>query len=443
MNSVNKEELISTLDKQNIEIMVIDCPTIDAIDIYVFVKTKKDKIKLDKSLNNCYVTDGTDIKRPVVVSEIARLGVRRWFPVLQKRGKKLVGEVFVPSEADFEAIIMAYIFLVAKRKSYVTMKAVEYCFKKNLYHDFWGELADVFLCYLKQNELSVVTIEASEYAKIFIERKTNVFKRTLQWQFLWHKATGKLRIIRLQFRTIIHGMLLRHCHLNYMKKNLLNSQEWRLLNDAGGYSGALLIESHGSLGHLFIKGDKWSIYNSIINEIRAQRKLVDCVDKNWYMQMVQYDARNGWIAYPFVQYRSLGDGKKNLLDTSALNELGDFLIDILDKMYENNIVHCDLRPDNIIVQTLENGHVQFELTDFGCAYVEKVFPWKNSGGWGSYLSRTVCGDYRYNENIVDDAASAYLVYIELGGKTGDYAALEISKRIGRNYMFVRKGELYE
>ena len=186
----------------------------------------------------------------------------------------------------------------------------------------------------------------------------------------------------------------------------------------------------------FIKGNEPGPIQTIKNEVTVQKRIIDSEeDKNLFVLMEKHADDYSWIKYPYVPYDTLDDYlKKHRLDCDSIRLLGSFLCNILDVLYRNNIVHNDLRDTNIMVVTDQSGRVEkFLLIDFGAASIDGRSPWTLDFYEGKYLIRNVCGDYRYNEFILDDAASAMLVYLEAGGMPDDEAAQAIRSKIGRIY----------
>ena len=147
--------------------------------------------------------------------------------------------------------------------------------------------------------------------------------------------------------------------------------------------------------------------------------------------MTSADVSEKWIGYPFLKYEDLsGLIKKRSLTEKQLQKLGLFLCESVEEMKSINIVHNDFRTDNIMIVLRDNEDIEFRLIDFGCAYVDGKGPWSNNY-WGRYFGNVVCGDYRYSNWIVDDAASAYLVYIECGGGEEDTFARKLKDLFGK------------
>ena len=177
-------------------------------------------------------------------------------------------------------------------------------------------------------------------------------------------------------------------------------------------------------------------YRGITNEIFIQKRLLEhAEDVSWFLPMYDCDKSGKWIRYEYVTWPLLSQYVEDKgLSQKELDLLGDYLVRMLDKLFSMNIVHNDLRGDNLMVKTKEDGTLDgFVLIDFGCASYNGSVPWKRNSFLGRYLEKNGCGRMRYSEVILDDAASAMLVYLNAGGKPEDETAGKLRERIGRLY----------
>ena len=186
----------------------------------------------------------------------------------------------------------------------------------------------------------------------------------------------------------------------------------------------------------FIKGNEPEPIKSIKNEAIVQQIIMESEeDKECFVLMNRHADDCSWIEYPYIPYDTLNDFlKTKQLDDGSVKKLGVFLCRCVDILYKLNIVHNDLRDTNIMVFTDDCGNVtDFRLIDFGAASIYGKSPWNINIYEGKYLIKNVCGDYRYNESVLDDAASAMLVYFKVGGSADDEAAKILRSKIGRLY----------
>lgn len=205
-----------------------------------------------------------------------------------------------------------------------------------------------------------------------------------------------------------------------------------------GSSGGVTIKDSS----IFLKGNDLPKYSGILNEIDVRTYLKEQgYYLNRFIHSLSYNKEQVWIKFPYIDNPALEEYvRRNALTITQLKDFGDFLINVLDDLYKLNINHNDLKTNNIIIQVnkYNTDAVSFYLSDFGCASIKGSNPWKNSRFIRRYFISRVCGKYRYSDGIVDDAASAYLTYLECGGQPSDSTAVEIRNRIGRQYLFCQK-----
>lgn len=251
----------------------------------------------------------------------------------------------------------------------------------------------------------------------------------------WEVLSGRLLEKMLRFRVVLHGWLSHKRFIARLKSSpMFLDAQFHLLDKKGeSSSGCVFIQVQKGDKHWFVKGDESPLFHGIVNEINIQNRLMERgADKN-YLQMEAFNRDLRWIGYPFENKRTLRHIlKERTLTEEELRRLGLFIIETLDGLNEMNIIHRDYRIENIMAEEDGEGAVvAFTLFDFGCSVMDGIDIWKKGTFWDNYLSRQVCGEGRYNERIVDDAAAACNVYLKCGGKPDDRLLKEIEKRIGR------------
>ncbi len=75
------------------------------------------------------------------------------------------------------------------------------------------------------------------------------------------------------------------------------------------------------------------------------------------------------MAIDFVKggslYQMIKDGKAFVEED--VRTIMTLLLKIVEFFHALNIIHKDLKPDNILVETLEDGQVEVRIADFGIA----------------------------------------------------------------------------
>ncbi|MGN0485174.1 MAG: hypothetical protein ACI4HI_16650 [Lachnospiraceae bacterium] len=239
----------------------------------------------------------------------------------------------------------------------------------------------------------------------------------------------------LRFQVILYNRISRRYYLRRIQSMPEFSQaHFRLLNKKGeSSSGCVFLRVQKESKDWFIKGNESPVFHSIRNEIAVQKRLLSYHFENHYLYMSLCDRNGAWIGYPFENKRTLRHIlKERQLTNDELKRLGLFLLSTLDELYEMNIIHRDYRAENIMAEEDTDKTIKaFLLFDFGCSVMDGKDVWGEKTFWNQYLAHQVCGEGRYNERIVDDAAAAYAVYLKCGGNPDDPEAKEIEKRIGR------------
>ena len=221
--------------------------------------------------------------------------------------------------------------------------------------------------------------------------------------------------------------------VKFVAEHLCLSGNYEVLPLENDLYGCTFIMSDG----MFIKGNENTLLtNSFRNEVNAQKKLLtlSAKDREAFICMESFcDEEKQFIVYPFVHGITLSEYCSNngSLSSSDLEELGRFLVKALDELYKVRIVHRDLSSRNIMYCPDEQD--KFMLFDFGCAYSGEPDIFSDNKYFDEHIRTIVCGNLRYDQNMWDDAASAYCTYLQCGGKPDDQYAVKIKSLIGRSY----------
>ena len=431
---MDKEVLIQELSQSNKKVLILDDKDINPDEIVLMSSDKKGIVSFLRTiLQKERITDAF-LERAITVVSFREVGLEQWEKTLYSKGTVLIGNVFAPCAEDFYALCLHYIYLYAQRDYWLKKHMLEHL-RNILQCESEMEVIGWFVQYLRGNHLQVRVkkiVNVPNEIKPYIAK---VHKFDMFFRQIYLKIQRKLPSKYLQFKGILRHYTGEKKFLKYMKENVLG-ENYSILNEKGqGSSGCIMIREERKEGTFFIKGYELKEYRGIVNEIHVQKVLQQHEDEAWYLPMSNHAEDDMWIEYPFVKWPSLAKYlKNNSLDAVQIKQLGDFLVYILDKLKELDIVHNDLRCDNIMVRLDDSGALEgFVLADFGCASVKGSDPWGHDSFWGRNFGRCVCGDNRYDESIVDDAASAVITYVQAGGRITDDCVEEMKKRICRQY----------
>lgn len=108
------------------------------------------------------------------------------------------------------------------------------------------------------------------------------------------------------------------------------------------------------------------------------------VDKKGVPKLSFYSkfARGGTLSH----FLKTEDGKNLKIQHAIIRQL----LDVIKVIHEGNVVHQDLKPDNILVDITEDGSVKIRLSDFGVAAPEGE---GNLGGTPQYISPESMKDF--------------------------------------------------
>ncbi len=420
------KEVVKILEENKAFYIILDDPECNPIEVLFFLNAVPET--LNSESNRFGFIDG-DRKRIIVLQTFKEAGLSEWYRKKQKNGFDL-------SSDDMAFLWLNIAYCLSNRASWLRGNIISR-YMKRLMKDEKG-VEDFFVDYTLKNDVKIEHANNTIYSRQIGKRITFSGKARAD---LCKKL--RLLVMRTYFRVKFYriGRDKKHsCEAfidRLVSENVISAdsydREGKTFNSNSG--GNIYIFNEGG-NKSFIKGNEPGPVQAIKNEIIVQKRIIDSKEDNdCFVLMERHADDHSWVKYPFVPYDTLDNYlKKHRLDRDSIRLLGAFLCNILDVLYRTNIVHNDLRDTNIMVVTDQNDRVErFLLIDFGAASIDGKSPWSQDTYEGRYLIRNVCGDYRYNEFISDDAASAMLIYSEAGGETDDEVARNLRSKIGRVY----------
>ncbi len=431
---LDKQEFIKHMSALDIECMLLDDYLIDPNEIIVFSKKKHCLASKMQNEGIPSVICEQAKRRNIKIVTYSEMGISQWKSDLRRNGVQISQNITLLGEEDGIAFFLYYAFVFVQTPNWLKNNVLQELMRR-LKVSCVEELEEWLAQYLERRNYKVdvkniVILPPAIWKQLTLLRKCTFLLKQFRL-----KVFRKLTLSALKIRGVIHNRLTKERYIDSLRQTKAVGEKWCEINPNGvGSSGCTLIKEESDDSIFFIKGNELPIYEGLRNEITAQKRMLELAGKDdWFLPMIDCDSAFRWIRYQYVSWELLSRYKeKHCFTRSELDIFGEYLVTVLDNLYSMKLVHNDLRCENIFVRTKTDGALEgFVLTDFGCSSIEGSFPWKKETYWGKYLARGVCGKMRYNENIVDDAASALLVYLSVGGDSEDSVALKIKERIGR------------
>ncbi len=407
--------------------IVLDDKRYDPIEIVLFADGKKPK---GLPRNICEVSDDGR-KRMVRIISLSGTGIKSLC-------KKNLSKGLSDDDRFFLWLFLAFGY--TEKESWLRNNIVEKVMEDNGFSDK-SSVFRFFVSYAKKRKIKLKTCRNSElipeikkafcslsvktaYLKGRVEHRLMRAYFTKKYKKYWNKGENEVSVFikRLKEEGGVEGKL------SILETEGLGNSGCRYFTD----------DVNGTL--YFIKGNEMDPIRTVRNECNVQRYLKQNNAETELFRLMHSAAKDGsWIKYLNEPWDTLDyELTEGSLTTDKLDRLGDFLVKAVDELYRLNVIHMDFRSANIMVMKEKGVITGFRLFDFGASSIAGAEPWDCMQYEGKYLIDNVCGKNRYNERIVDDAASALNVYMECGGRPDDNAAAELRSRIGRLYFVTKK-----
>lgn len=427
-------EFYDCLSKLNIDCIVIDDPDINPIEVTLLVENRKSFLaKAGAGQLPLSFTENGIIRRVNVIT-LKGIGAKNLKEQWIGRAQNRVPYVYELSDSDKAEYYLLYVFSYGKAPCWERQNILAFLYDYFTVTDE-HELVTLLAGQINNRQIKGTLALAWRLPYYVTQDVHGFYKYVLLLFKVFNKIATKVPFMLLTVKSFFHKRFRNEKFLSMLKKSeAIKGQITVLTNRQGSTSSVLVKESYQ--GHTsFIKGSDMDVYNSFANEFAAQKKMLDAGGVSTCLQMTQWDSEAGWIKYPYLKHNVLERmvEEKGKLNDHECEILGDFLIETIISLRNNNIIHNDFRPGNIMAKLDENGNArEFILIDFGCACVDDRFPWNKESWWGRYMAKHVCGAYRYSRIIVDDAASAELIYRFAGGSSK--TVLEtLHNEVGKKY----------
>lgn len=399
---------------ENIDGIYFFDKSINPLEIIVITDntSKLNGIMQKQKLDYLYIDEQ---KTRVRVKSFRELGLKYCKQYLLRYSKEFGKDVVGWDEKIYDLVLLSLYINDLKNESWVNRQIMLYL---SQHHDI-------------SDKNDIINLFKTLLNEIKLDFDWGTYNRGILYNRIFHK----LAIKEITFLIAAHINKTSDSYVETMKNKCLETEKIERISGKNNGSACTLIRKYDKEDCFFIKGNAPGIY-SLSHEICAQKRLksVDNAD-SLFLLMNRCDDNDNWIEYPYVELISLADYAKNhILTRKELDSFGEMLIAVLDILKHQNIIHSDLRENNIMVSTGENDATIFKVIDFGGAVIDGVSPWKKNDIINKYYRRYICGNYRYNKYILDDAASAYIMYINAGGNSSDKCACEIKKRIGQLFV---------
>ncbi|MCH1947747.1 hypothetical protein MCJ35_00850 [Enterocloster sp. OA13] len=369
-------------------------------------------------------------RRKFRIISFKQLGITSdWEKDLFARANKLGQNISSVSEADIEIIKLLYSLCICIKPCWISRQLIK---KKST-------TEDIFRLYIEKYSYNFDYKRIKNFSyvdKLICNKKKQRFLLLkeillLLWNKIVEKSSSAIGDVHQVLTKSMYTKSIEKEHPNWM----INCQ----YTYSESNSGCIFLTAQDGSKRLFIKGNENPVFESIKNEIHINQLLKqDIVSNELFLLSYNSSKRYKWIAFPFIDGILLSIHiKRGLLNKRELGLLASFLFNCLDCLSSHDIIHRDIRSGNIMCIINKEYEVEsFRLIDFGCSVFKGNDIWGDSI-WDRHMASVVCGENRYNDLIVDDAASAYLTYIECGGDSGDIYSKKFLKRIGVSYYMRR------
>lgn len=429
---MDKNEFFERLSMTDCECMILDDSVINPCEIVLYTSKKRNLIRKIKESGLPCVIQERGLNRYLRVKSYKEEGLAKWRKKLEEYAQESNGKIKILNEEDGNALFLHYAFVCVQTKNWLYYNILEVLIERlNLSNE--TDLKRWLAAYIKKKNFEIKVKRIVELPLELYGLLSPLEKNITRANQVRLKVIRKLGFKRLWLNSTLHHFFTRKSYLKYLEKTSVVGECWSLINE-GGASASTFIKDIRERKTYFIKGNELSKYRGIRNEISIQNRIFQLSDdQSWFLPMLACDDSCRWIRYEYVEWPLLKQYiEKEKLESKELEALGEYLIETLDKLYAMKIVHNDLRGENIMVRVGETGTFEgFVLIDFGCSSYEGAVPWESKTYLGKYMEKAICGEKRYNENLIDDAASAFLVYLSAGGNANDSYAMRIRQKIGR------------
>ncbi len=155
----------------------------------------------------------------------------------------------------------------------------------------------------------------------------------------------------------------------------------------------------------------------LMGVLRGHPNIVNCEDQ----MIIPHDDDLGWDIYIRMELlTSLPDYvRENGMTVSEVIRLGIDICSALELCRKNNIIHRDIKPQNIFV----SKYGGFKLGDFGVAKVSKINDRADMVGTYSYMAPEVYKGKAYDDRV-DIYSLGMVLYWLLNGRKGPFLPLD-------------------
>lgn len=437
---ISSDELKNILSGLDIEAFITDDKSLDPVEYLVFLSNKKDIRKAGKAFERNTIISECSAERILRFIDLSRLCPdKKLLNAIRNRSDNIGSRLYKLDGDDLGMLLLSYIFFLQQIPDWLTENAF-LTLGSNIPADKREhELFERVLDWYNKNGCRIRT-GWIRFPRYFF-KYGNVSGLT-RLRLKINEYFSNLRLVMtsrlLHMHTILHRLLKTKGYLHYVSSALTEAKQLTYLRDLGeSISGCTFMSAEIDGEKVFIKGNDVGAYCALENEIFVQKRLIEQgTDEKLFLLMKGADQSGKYIIYPFCKTSTLRDMiSSGIINSEDTNRIGKFLVIIIEKLHNMGIVHRDLRPENISVELSADGRItSLRLLDFGCSYAGGTPLWSDGSFWSKYFSRYVCGEFRYSERLVDDAAAAYLIYLLCGGSCEDDTSKKLRQCIGRHFV---------
>lgn len=279
-------------------------------------------------------------------------------------------------------------------------------------------------------------MEEKNYSFICTKYKWAYYNKNYDKQFIYFSKLQKILKNYTYYNKKIPGFLSKICFTFLKKYNHLkikfkknkngNLQEFNKHKSTNGCLYFYKYENNTKIS--FVKCMDY--FKTYINEIESLTLLKDC-ENDFYPKLISFD-KKFYVEESIVNGITLREYlNKYKLNSQDSKKIIEFLIKILDDLYARNIIHRDIRPQNIMVSTINGKINNLYLIDFGFSINPKIKDLNYNNLFDKRVLKALGDNYKPSLYEYDDAISCVNMLEDIISDVYDKYSNEVEKIISK------------